>query len=444
MALPKILLVTSEMFPEFGLPTAGGGVRAQQLYRSIQAEGFPIDLALARATAENRTLPDWATRYLYRPEFMDSLIEKADPDVVIGEGWEPLSHLRAEDKRVYIADCPGPLILEHQHRGVGDLRANVHHKVRTLSRMDAVLCPNEPMRYYLSGYLTLAGWKPEDCGRILQVPISLPATPPARKPPGSAGLAIFVGGVSWAWHGSSNWLLELADELEKLDLGILRVRMGEHPHHHLEGEVYEKLPPQLAEHPRVFSGELTDWETLVGELGGTPLAIEWSPEHLEREIASTLRIVTYLWCGVPVIVRPHLDLAKEIQEYGAGWVVKDWNEMVGVLKAIQADPGELENRSKAAMRLAAQRHTWPGSHRELTGFLKEAAPRKKSGSFLDHSTQVFESQEKEIHNLRSENQFLRAETERLRKLQEEAQADAESFRNLRQKLPYKVWKRISG
>src|SRR3990172_1104160 len=113
MTLPRILLVTSELFPEFGYPTAGGGVRAQQLYRSLQAEGFSIDLALAGQTAEGKTLPDWATRYLYRPEFLDGLIEQADPDVVLGEGWEPLSHVRVEDKRIYIADCPGPLVLEH-------------------------------------------------------------------------------------------------------------------------------------------------------------------------------------------------------------------------------------------------------------------------------------------------------------------------------------------
>jgi hypothetical protein len=444
MALPKILLVTSELFPEFGYPTAGGGVRAQQLYRSLQEEGFPVDLALARQSSEDKDLPEWATRFLYRPEFLDGLIEQADPDVILGEGWEPLSHVGAEDTRLFIADCPGPLVLEHQHRGVGDLRANVHHKVRTLARMDAVLCPNDPMRYYLSGYLTLAGWKPEDSDRILRVPIGLPPDLPARKAPDSNGPIVFVGGVSWAWHGSSDWLLDLAAELEKRDLGVLRIRMGKHPHHRLLGEVYETLPPKLLEHPRVSAGELTDWETLVAELAQTPLAMEWSPKHLEREIASTLRIVTYLWCGVPVIVRPHLDLAKEIHEYGAGWVVDDWDETIGILETVKTNPGELESRSRAATRLARERHTWPEAHKDLSSLLKAATPRRKTGSFLDRSAKVFESQEAEIHRLGSENEFLKKETERFRKLQEEAQADAESFRSLRQKLPYKIWKRIAG
>jgi hypothetical protein len=172
--------------------------------------------------------------------------------------------------------------------------------------------------------------------------------------------------------------------------------------------------------------------------------MEWSPKHLEREIASTLRIVTYLWCGVPVIVRPHLDLAKEIHEYGAGWVVDDWDETIGILETVKTNPGELESRSRAATRLARERHTWPEAHKDLSSLLKAATPRRKTGSFLDRSAKVFESQEAEIHRLGSENEFLKKETERFRKLQEEAQADAESFRSLRQKLPYKIWKRIAG
>jgi len=443
MALPKILLVTSELLPEFGLPTAGGGVRAQQLYRSLVEAGFPVELALARQTAEGKDLPEWARRYLYRPEFLDGLVEQAAPDVVLSEGWEPLSHLRMADNRVYVADCPGPLVLENHHRKLGDLRANTHHKVQTLARLDAVLCPNRPMRFYLAGYLTLAGWSPEQTDRIAQVPISFPEPMPPPTPKES-DLTVFVGGISWAWHRASPWLLRLADELEKGGFGKLRVRLGKHPHHNLEGTPFEDLDPRLKDHPRVAMEGLTSWDVLVEELRSVHLAVEWSPSHLEREIASTLRIVTCLWCGLPVVVRPHLDLAREVEEYDAGWVVDVWEDLLELLRGLKAHPEWIERKSNNARRLAKERHTWPVGHSELLSFLENATPREKSPSFLAHATDVFRKQEEELERMRAERVHLDEEFERMRGSLEICQQDADAYRSLRQRLPYRIWKKIIG
>jgi hypothetical protein len=446
MARPKVLFVTSELFPEFGYPTAGGGVRGQQVFRSLEAAGYPVELALARFTAEGKDLPEWASRFPYRPEFLDGTIEQADPDVVLGEGWEPLSHCKFEDSRLYVADCPGPLVLENAHREVGDLRSNTHHKVRTLSRLDAVLCPNRAMRCYLGGFLTLAGWRPGQSGRIVQVPISLPEKLPERRSPENleGEVTIFTGGVSWAWHRASPWVLRLADELERVGFGKIRVRLGKHPHHTPEGVVYEELDPSLENHPRICTEGLTDWDALVEELSAIPLAVEWSPKHLEREIASTLRIVTYLWCGVPAIVPPHLDLAGEIREYQAGWVAENWDEMVRLLEGPVRDSAELKKRSENARRLARERHSWPTCHAELVGCLEALGPRDKPPSFLSHATEVFRSQEEELHRLREERKHLDEEFARVNERLQASEQDAEAFRGLRQKLPYKIWKKIAG
>ncbi|MCE7909142.1 MAG: hypothetical protein DYH02_12365, partial [Candidatus Omnitrophica bacterium COP1] len=61
---PKILLLTSELFPRFGYPTAGGGVRAQQLYDSLTASGFQVELGILKSSVEGKKLPDWAGKYL--------------------------------------------------------------------------------------------------------------------------------------------------------------------------------------------------------------------------------------------------------------------------------------------------------------------------------------------------------------------------------------------
>lgn len=443
-ALPKVLLLTSELFPEFGYPTAGGGVRAQQLFRSLQASGFPVELGLLRSVAEGKDLPEWATRYLYRTEFVDGLIESADPDIVLTESWEPLSHLRSDDQRVYIADCPGPLVLEQTASRNREQRAILHHKLRALSRADAVLVPNEPMRYYLSSFLSLAGWGPGQSDRIWNVPIALPDALPDRTLADDPDFRIFVGGVSWAWHDASRWLIRLADDLEDRGIGRIHLRQGKHPHHELEEGAFENWDKRIQTHPRIRISPLTGWEDLIVELTSMPLAIEWSPRNLEREIASTLRIVTYLWTGIPVIVRPHIALAEEISQYGAGWVLDDWNDMVQLIDDLSRDPVALRDRSLGARKLAAERHAWPGAHQALLESIAGLKPRPKSPSFLEHAATTFRAQEEELARLRADSKLVREEISRLHTTIREFQPDAESFRALRQKLPYRLWKKITG
>lgn len=441
---PKVLLVTSELFPAFGYPTAGGGVRAQQLHDYLKSLGFQIDLALARSSAEGRNLPDWATRFLYRVEYLDGLIEQADPDLVLTEGWEPLTHLRFDDQRLYAADCPGPLLLEARAGDRDDHRTLLFHKLRALARADAVLYSNAPMRFYLGGFLALAGWKPDQFDSLVEAPIALGPNPPARKAPGSGEFQIFVGGVSWAWHDSSAWVLRLADALEERGIGRILLYQGKHPNHPEAPGVFEPLDPRLLSHPRVQASPLVNWDALVETLRATPLAIEWSPTHFEREVASTLRLVTCLWCGVPVIVRPHLAIAKEIQDAKAGWVLEDWESVVDLIDDLSRNPSEVEERSVAARRLALQKHAWPYAHPSLGDLLASLARREKEPSLLQHATDTFREQEEELHRLRIEHKAMVEDLSALRERTRLAETDAESFRALRQKLPYRIWKRILG
>jgi hypothetical protein len=300
------------------------------------------------------------------------------------------------------------------------------------------------MRFYLSGFLTLAGWSPGQCDRIRVAPIALPDSLPNRQPVQGSEFSLFVGGISWAWHSSSEWLLRLADELERRGIGRLRIRTGRHPHHDRSAASFEEIDSRLLNHPRVSLEGLTSWDTLINELASTALAIEWSPLNLEREIASTLRIVTNLWCGVPVIVRPHLEIAREIAEYEAGWVIEDWEAMAQLVDDLSRDPAEVQRRSRQAQRLAKDKHAWPTAHSGLVNLLDSLSPREKGPSFLQHATDAFRTQEEEIHRLRGENKFLHEETSILRDRTRVCEQDAESFRALRQKLPYKVWKRIVG
>ncbi len=412
---PKVLLLTSELFPEFGYPTAGGGVRAQQLYHLLQRAGCDTMLGLLESSARDKQLPEWSTRFLYRPDLLDSLVERANPDWVVSEGWEPLSHLRLEDHRMHIADCPGPLVLENCLSRKDSLLPTVSHKVRTLAQVDAVLCPNEPMRHYLGAFLTLAGWQPSQTHRIIQLPIALPDEIPTRKAVPAGNLSIFMGGITWAWHRISAWLPELADTLQQREIGHLLLRMGKHPHHDLDESVFESLDRRLLSHPAVTIRELAAWDELLADLSQTHLAIEWGPRNLEREIASTLRVVTYLWSGVPVILRPHLDLAKEIISHGAGWVVDSWEELIELLARLSKNPGEIEQFSHGAQCLARECHTYSALASSFPAPLLDLIPRDPSQTFQDHAAEILKAQEDLIQsqegNILSLKELLRSRDE---------------------------------
>jgi len=402
---PKVLLLTSELFPEFGYPTAGGGVRAQQLFHLFQRGGHETLLGLLETTAQAKDLPEWATRFLYRPDQLDSLIERADPDWVVGESWEPLSHLRIEDRRFFIADCPGPLVLESLLTRDDTLKTSISHKIRTLARMDAILCPNLPMRHYLGAFLTLAGWRPSETDRLIQLPIALPDDLPARKTPAGTDLSIFIGGINWAWHQTSSWLPDLADELYHQKIGHLMLRMGKHPHHDLEESIFEPVDRRLVSHPAVTVHGLAAWDDLIDDLSRAHLAIEWGPRTLEREIASTLRVVTYLWCGVPVILPPHLDLAKEIEAYHAGWVVDRWDDLIELLTRLSRNPEEVIECSRGAQMVSRELHTYSTLAGTFPACLKNLGLREKGKSYQEHMAEVLQSQEDLVQ---SQNQAIAA------------------------------------
>ncbi len=445
MSLPRVLLVTTELFPEFGYPTAGGGVRAQQLYRSLEEQGFPVSLALAKESAAGRDLPDWATQNLFIQSRLDGVIEQADPDVVLSESWECLSHRRFDDNRIYVADCPGPLVLENLLGTSGNFRADIHHKIRTLAMLDYVLVPTSRMKSYLMGFLTLAGWKPDDSHRLVDTPISLPeALPPKGTPSSDDGLKIFVGGVSWAWHRSSEWLVQLADLVQRAGKGTVFVRLGPHPLLASKSDETEAIPQEVRDHPCIQFSDLTDFDALVRDLSEMDLAIEWSPVHFEREIASPFRIVNYLWCGLPVILRPHLELSHSVDQYRAGWIVDDWKNLEDLLEKISTDRSILQERSEGARHLAHEKHVWPRAHERLFETLKNPIPREKNPSYLMHAATTFVEYETELEERRSAYDLMKEEFDKMTLRLSEVESDAEAYRGLRQKGLYRLWKKIVG
>jgi glycosyltransferase involved in cell wall biosynthesis len=86
-----------------------------------------------------------------------------------------------------------------------------------------------------------------------------------------------------------------------------------------------------------------------------------------------LSVVEAMACGVPVLVTPHVNLAREIHNAEAGWVI-DFRGLKDGLAAVISDDAERVKRGRAAYEFA-KRYSWDKVGRDLTDFYEEILKR---------------------------------------------------------------------
>jgi glycosyltransferase involved in cell wall biosynthesis len=89
------------------------------------------------------------------------------------------------------------------------------------------------------------------------------------------------------------------------------------------------------------------------------------PSHQEN---FGLAAAEALACGVPVVVSEHVNLAPDIEEYGAGWVTSlDAEKFSSTLSEALEDEGECSRRGSAGRQLVLQRFSWQEVTARLLG-----------------------------------------------------------------------------
>lgn len=86
-----------------------------------------------------------------------------------------------------------------------------------------------------------------------------------------------------------------------------------------------------------------------------------------------LSVVEAMACAVPVLVSPHVNLAAEIQNAEAGWVV-DFRDLKDALESVICDEAERLRRGRAAYELA-KRFSWDNVATDLTELYEEVLSR---------------------------------------------------------------------
>ena len=85
-------------------------------------------------------------------------------------------------------------------------------------------------------------------------------------------------------------------------------------------------------------------------------------------------MVEALACGVPAIVSPHVNLAAEIAEAGAGWVTPlERPFFAASLRDVMRDEPERQRRGTAGRELGCRRFTWPAVADQLITVYEAAA-----------------------------------------------------------------------
>jgi glycosyltransferase involved in cell wall biosynthesis len=78
-------------------------------------------------------------------------------------------------------------------------------------------------------------------------------------------------------------------------------------------------------------------------------------------------------CGVPVMVTPQVNLAREIDSAQAGWVVA-FKELSNGLAVVMEDNGERLRRGKIAYEYA-KRYSWAKVGTDLADFYRQILER---------------------------------------------------------------------
>lgn len=436
----RVLVVTTEVLPGWGVPCAGGGIRAHSLGEALREAGHETLYSLPLSLLEEAGGPKELREFAHVPEKVTETVHRLSPDIVLFEQWQPLTFLDDATCPV-VVDLPGPLILEYAFRGGRAVLTEAGAKIRALSKADRFLYSNPLQKGYWLGWITLAGATPER-DWLLHVPICRsPRLPSLPAPPSE--LRFIYGGVFWPWQDPTLPLNVLIEHMEERGEGSLEIFGGTHPHHKVRNEAYYDPRKTLRASDRVILRPMMSLEELEREYARGGIALELMARNPEREMASTIRTIGYLWCGLPALVNEYSYLAPLVRSYNAGWVADpDDAEALGrTFSDIYAERDDWPAKSRSAQVLVRDYFTWDQAARPLLEFCERPEPRPRQPALHEHATRFITELENEVGRLKDSEDSLRKRCERSEQLLHEREFE---LHQIRSKFLFRMFKRFQG
>ncbi len=378
----RVLVISPDMLPLGGRPASGAGLRAWALGQGLRAAGHDVLWALPRETAAAAEFApqasDEAPVAVFEPTRLDDFLAAQGAEAAVFQHWPAVNLLRRSGLPVAI-DFHGPLLLETLYHSGGKVTGLYRQKLRALARADFFTCAGERQRNYFYAWLQMAGFDLRELP-IEVVPFAWSPQLPEHRYPDEPRFVF--GGMFLPWQNPALGLRVLVEELERAGRGQLDFFGGKHPRMQFDAPDFDTVLARLADSPRATVHPLVPRAQLLDRYARSSVAWDVMPHNCERGMAITSRTVEYLWAGLPVVYQRYAELADDIAEFEAGWLVDpcDEEQLRQVVAQILASPAEVVRRGENAQRLIRERRTWTAATRPLARWVAEPRPAARLAS----------------------------------------------------------------
>ncbi len=366
----KILLITLEPPLEAELAARGNMVRAAHLVQALLAHGHQLTQVF-RQPYDKSPVPDIRAMYRNTDE-LARYIEQAQPDVIILGYWMLIADLPVDLDIPLVLDFIAPRPLEALYEPADSRDLSLQKLLDCLTKVDFFLVGNQRQADLLIPYLIQAGLDVRKRIPIGVVPIAAePAVKQAKELPVDHCLLV-GGGVEWPWRIQQTYIDELRQWLVRHNSiagssAHLMMFGGDYPKIQDVGE--DALTGLQLTQP-VHSMALhsyADYTRFLEQRGH--VGIELAEFNVERYFSQSFRAMEFLRHGMPIICNDFINLAGYVDEYQAGWLISQPEELPEVLDEIVGDPQAYLVRSANALRLVSEQFEPADSIQELLDYL---------------------------------------------------------------------------
>jgi glycosyltransferase involved in cell wall biosynthesis len=335
----KVLLISQEAPLDDSTVVTGNAVRCRQLCNSLAAAGHAVT-QVWQQTGEARQPGTFDGRDALR-----SLVIRHQPDALVVCWWELVKLLPFDLEQPVVLDFVAPRPLEQLYENPEGLARELRQLRLVLQKCDLLLVGNQWQKHLMVMPLLEAGFDLRKDLPVCVLPLSGPALDPPQSDPVKTGWTLVSGGISWPWRRSASYWRAINRFNEQQSGARLVLFGGQYPLH----EHYSD-----AELDFEFTGllpyrEFSDFLTQQAHIG-----LELADHNIERAYSQSFRSVEFLRRGLPLICNRYLPIARQIEQYDAGWLLDGPDELPRLLGRIYGDPDGWRRKSEQALALARE------------------------------------------------------------------------------------------
>ncbi|GAB4167619.1 MAG: hypothetical protein Kow0020_00630 [Wenzhouxiangellaceae bacterium] len=324
----RILLFTEAPPPVAHAPATGLAVRHALMHSIWRERGLDVTYAWAQQSpgSPRSAPPDRDMIAMESPRSLARWLAQHRPDLIVLGYWELADWLPDDGDWALVVDHVAPRLLERQFEDRDRLAADAGRLLPVLARADELWVGNARQADLMLGWMLAAGHDLRHTLPVREVPIANLCVKRPRTRPGHP-LQILSGGRDWPWRQSARWLAP--------------IRAG-------AGTQWALL--DLSE--RAAFGTLAAYRDALAR---ADLVVELADDNIERRFSQSFRMTDALCAGVPVLCNDFLPLSEAVEGHGAGWTVREPDELPALLETIAGQPGQWRQRAEGALALGRSR-----------------------------------------------------------------------------------------